>query len=251
MDNQEITLNTNRNILQETIDIASTISQAMDTVEADISTPLGCKSALDLLESQLPKIKPTLQAALFHITDNWNSILTNELRAEEARHFLQIIEALGRRTEQFDDFCTSIDTEQLSQDLGREFYLAVYDTLEQFTSTIQALKHTTPQLQPDSPYKGLAKKLQNYVRTATDNDWENLILHGTPFRTIGKWEGTRVEATLLGTLFNIPAATLNKSLIFPTASGDLRKINYAQDKITCANETYAIYPLIKDYISHK
>ena len=223
----------------------------MDTVEADISTPLGCKSAIDLLEANLPKFKPTLQAALYHITDNWHSILTNELRAEEARHFLQIIENLGKRTEQFDNFCTALDTDQLNQDLGREYYLSIYDTLEQFASTVQAIKRTVEQLQSDSPYKGISKKLRNYVHTATDSDWENLILHGIPFRTIGKWEGTRVEATLLGTLFNIPAATLNKSLIFPTASGDIRKINYAQDKITCANETYAIYPLIKDYISHK
>ena len=67
MDNQEITLNNNRHILQTTIDQASTLSQAMDTVEADISTPLGCKSAIDLLETSLPKFKTTLQAALFHI----------------------------------------------------------------------------------------------------------------------------------------------------------------------------------------
>ena len=251
MDNQEITLNNNRHILQTTIDQASTLSQAMDTVEADISTPLGCKSAIDLLETSLPKFKTTLQASLFHITDNWNTITTNELRIEEVRHFLQQIEIFGKRTEQFDDFCTSTDTEQLNQDLGREYYLTVYDTLAQFTCTVEAIKRTIFQQKPDSSYKGIARKLKDYVRTATDADWENLIINGIPFSNTGKWEGTRVEATVLGTLFNIPAATLNKSLLFPTASGSTRKINYAQDKITCGIETYAIYPIIKDYINKK
>lgn len=251
MDNQEITLNSNRNILQTAIDQASTLSQAMDTVEADISSPLGCKAALDLLETTLLKFKPTLQAALFHITDNWNTVITNDLRTEEVRNFISHIETFGKRTEQFDDFCTTNGHPALNQDLGREYYLSIYDTLEQFSSTIEAIKRTTSQLQADSPYKGIARKLKDYVRTTTDSDWENLITNGTPFRNTGKWEGTRVEATLLGTLFNIPAATLNKSLIFPTASGTTRKINYAQDKITCSIETYAIYPIIKDYITNK
>lgn len=221
----------------------------MDTVEADISSPLGCKAALDLLETTLPKFKPTLQAALYHITDNWNAIITNDIRIEEVRNVISHIETFGKRTEQFDDFCINNDYPVLNQDLGREYYLAVYDTLEQFTCTVEAVKHTASPLQADSPYKGIARKLKDYVRTAKDSDWENLIVNGIPFRSTGKWEGTRVEATLLGTLFNIPAATLNKSLIFPTASGSARKINYAQDKITCGIETYAIYPLIKDYIS--
>lgn len=251
MDNQEITLNSNRNILQTTIDQASTLSQAMDTVEADISTPLGCKAALDLLETILPKFKPTFQAAFYHITDNWNAIITNDLRTEEVRNFISHIETFGKRTEQFDDFCINHDFPALNPDLAHEYYLTVYDTLEQFTCTVEAIKRTISQQKPDSPYKGIARKLKDYVRTATDADWENLIINGIPFSNTGKWEGTRVEATVLGTLFNIPAATLNKSLLFPTASGSTRKINYAQDKITCGIETYAIYPIIKDYINKK
>lgn len=251
MGNQEITLNCNRNILHTAIDQASTLSKAMDTVEADIYTPLGCKAALDHLNTTLPKLKPILEAALFHITDNWNAIISNDLRTEEARNFLIHIESFGKRAEQFDDFCTSQAPPSIDPNLGREYYLSIYDTLEQFSYTIEAIKRTKSQQKADSPYKGIAHKLKNYVRTATDSDWENLIVNGTPFHNTGKWEGTRVEATLLGTLFNIPAATLNKSLIFPTSSGDTRKINYAQDKITCGIETYAIYPIIKDYINCK
>ncbi len=227
----------------------------MDTVEADIYSPSGCKSALDLLEASLPKFKPTLREALYHITDNWNAIITNDLRADEVRNFLSRIETFGKRTEQFDNFCTDLDRKseapQLNPHIGREYYLSVYDTLDQFSNTITAIKRTQPQQLQDTIYKGIARKLHKYVRTATDTDWENLITNGTPFRNTGKWEGTRVEATLLGTLLNIPAATLNKSLTFPTSNGTPRKINYAQDKITCSIDTYEIYPLLKDYIERK
>ena len=177
----------------------------------------------------------------------------NDLRMAEIRNILNSIEAFGTRAEQFDNFCTMAsgksDIPTFNYDLGREYYLATYDTLEYYTATINAIKSIVPKTASDSAYKGIARRLQPYVRNASDTDWENLITKGIPFRNTGRWEGTRVEATVLGTLFRIPAAALNKSIIFPTADGSTRKINYAQDKITCGIETYAIYPLIEDYIT--
>lgn len=238
---------------KEIINTASTVSQAMDTVEADIYTPLGCKSALDLLEHHLISYRKELETSLSRITEDWNAIAMNDLRMAEIRNILNCIEAFGTRAEQFDNFCTMAsgksDTPTFNYDLGREYYLATYDTLEYYSATINAIKSLSPRTASDSQYKGIARRLQHYVRTASDTDWENLITKGMPFRNIGKWEGTRVEATVLGTLFRIPAAALNKSIIFPTADGSTRKINYAQDKITCGIETYAIYPLIEDYIT--
>ena len=225
----------------------------MDTVEADIYTPLGCKCALDLLEHHLISYRRELETTLSRITEDWNAIATNDLRMAEIRNILNCIETFGTRAERFDDFCIMAsgksETPTFNYDLGREYYLATYDTLEYYTATINAIKSIVPKTASDSAYKGIARRLQPYVRNASDTDWENLITKGIPFRNTGRWEGTRVEATVLGTLFRIPAAALNKSIIFPTADGSTRKINYAQDKITCSIETYAIYPLIKDYIT--
>ena len=225
----------------------------MDTVEADIYTPLGCKCALDLLEHHLISYRRELETTLSRITEAWNAIATNDLRMAEIRNILNCIETFGSRAERFDDFCIMAsgksETPAFNHDLGREYYLATYDTLEYYSATINAIKSIVPKTASNSAYKGIARRLQPYIRNASDTDWENLITKGMPFRNIGKWEGTRVEATVLGTLFRIPAAALNKSIIFPTADGSTRKINYAQDKITCSIETYAIYPLIKDYIT--
>ena len=225
----------------------------MDTVEADIYTPLGCKCALDLLEHHLISYRRELETTLSRITEDWNAIATNDLRMAEIRNILNCIETFGTRAERFDDFCIMAsgksETPGFNYDLGREYYLATYDTLEYYSATINAIKSIVPKTASDSAYKGIARRLQPYVRNASDTDWENLITKGIPFRNTGRWEGTRVEATVLGTLFRIPAATLNKSIIFPTADGSTRKINYAQDKITCGIETYAIYPLIEDYIT--
>lgn len=225
----------------------------MDTVEADIYTTLGCKCALDLLEHHLISYRRELETTLSRITEDWNAIATNDLRMAEIRNILNCIETFGTRAEQFDNFCIMAsgksETPEFNHDLGREYYLATYDTLEYYTATINAIKSIVPKTASDSAYKGIARRLQPYVRNASDTDWENLITKGIPFRNTGRWEGTRVEATVLGTLFRIPAAALNKSIIFPTADGSTRKINYAQDKITCGIETYAIYPLIEDYIT--
>ena len=238
---------------KEIINTASTVSQAMDTVEADIYTPLGCKCALDLLEHHLISYRRELETTLSRITEDWNAIATNDLRMAETRNILNCIETFGKRAEQFDDFCIMAsgksETPEFNHDLGREYYLATYDTLEYYSATINAIKSIVPKTASDSAYKGIARRLQPYVHNASDTDWENLITKGIPFRNTGRWEGTRVEATVLGTLFRIPAAALNKSIIFPTADGSTRKINYAQDKITCGIETYAIYPLIEDYIT--
>ena len=238
---------------KEIINTASTVSQAMDTVEADIYTTLGCKCALDLLEHHLISYRRELETTLSRITEDWNAIATNDLRMAEIRNILNCIETFGTRAEQFDNFCIMAsgksETPEFNHDLGREYYLATYDTLEYYTATINAIKSIVPKTASGSAYKGIARRLQPYVRNASDTDWENLITKGIPFRNTGRWEGTRVEATVLGTLFRIPAAALNKSIIFPTADGSTRKINYAQDKITCGIETYAIYPLIKDYIT--
>ena len=225
----------------------------MDTVEADIYTPFGCKCALDLLEHHLISYRRELETTLSRITEDWNAIATNDLRMAEIRNILNCIETFGKRAEQFDNFCTMTsgksDIPTFNYDLGREYYLATYDTLEYYSATINAIKSIVPKTASNSAYKGLARRLQPYVRNASDTDWENLITKGIPFRNTGRWEGARVEATVLGTLFRIPAAALNKSIIFPTADGSTRKINYAQDKITCGIETYAIYPLIEDYIT--
>ena len=225
----------------------------MDTVEADIYTPLGCKCALDLLEHHLISYRRELETTLSRITEDWNAIATNDLRMAEIRNILNCIETFGTRAKQFDDFCIMAsgksETPTFNYYLGREYYLATYDTLEYYSATINAIKSIVPKTASDSAYKGIARRLQPYVRNASDTDWENLITKGIPFRNTGRWEGTRVEATVLGALFRIPAAALNKSIIFPTADGSTRKINYAQDKITCGIETYAIYPLIEDYIT--
>ena len=197
---------------KEIINTASTVSQAMDTVEADIYTPLGCKCALDLLEHHLISYRRELETTLSRITEDWNAIATNDLRMAEIRNILNCIETFGTRAEQFDNFCTMAsgksDTPTFNYDLGREYYLATYDTLEYYTATINAIKSIVPKTASDSAYKGIARRLQPYVRNASDTDWENLITKGIPFRNIGKWEGTRVEATVLGTIALLRAKSM-------------------------------------------
>ena len=114
---------------KEIINTASTVSQAMDTVEADIYTPLGCKCALDLLEHHLISYRRELETTLSRITEDWNAIAMNDLRMAEIRNILNCIETFGTRAEQFDNFCTMAsgksDIPTFNYDLGREYYLAV------------------------------------------------------------------------------------------------------------------------------
>ena len=106
------------------INTASTVSQAMYTVEAYIYTPLGCKCALDLFEHHLISYHKDLETTLSRITEDWNAIAMKNLRMAEIYNFLYCIETFGSRAESFDEFCIMASSKSeppaFNHNLGRE-----------------------------------------------------------------------------------------------------------------------------------
>ena len=233
--------------------IAEAMESIRNFVEAEDGTEtklFGCRGPVDVFEGRKHDLMDKLKDAASYMEQDWNSIVTNEMKIERARRFVGRIRRFLDDIDVFDLFVTDrMDTmlDWLHDEwAARSLFVRMTRYVREHSFLFDRIERDgKSRYEVIRPFEGSAERFRRYFIGAKEADIEGLFRHGSPLPGQPRWLGRRCEAVVFGQSLSMPCSTMNRSFEFIGKNGGLKPLNYQRDVPRMASQFYSIYALVQ------
>lgn len=253
-------MRTGDSILDRTRKTTGAVVQAMGSV-MDYLSPvpgasqdeLGCKFDVDTVEELYPELRTQLTQAMRYLRREWNEIIQNDMRMEEASSFVKMCREFQGVVTQFDNCVCEHDAAAAAvlNDwwIGRTYFVMMHDWARQNAYLTDFIENRfRPLVLQKNPFNGAARKFRNYFSGVGDNDLEAFVRYGVPFPKRITWRGERCEAVIMGKLMGRTCAEMNHAFLILGADRMPKVLSYQRDYPKMGEQYYGITPLTQELL---
>lgn len=211
----------------------------------------GTADAAVMLE-RFEDLKSCLRQAYNSIADEWNNIISNDVRRHEVGKFIKSYRRLRMYCREFRRVASEQSEKYLwifTGDPTTDVYANLFDEMDDDMSIILGYydSDSFEKQQNRHTLDGIAKRMRRYVEGVDDEFYERLIFSNKlPVHRI-RWQGKRNEASLFAIHFGLNDYQMNAAFFFKCHTQTYRPLKISSDKPTNAYDTYDIYNILKDY----
>lgn len=200
------------------------------------------------------ELKLSMRLAYYSIADEWNNIISNDVRRHEVGKYIKSY----RRLRMFcrDLYKTSSDDHEKSAWVFNDssiirLYAELFAEMNDEMTIILEFYSNNDIAHPQrcSSLEGIAKSLKRYLEGVDDEFFESLIIRQRPPAQKVKWLGKRNEACLFAIHFGLDDYQMNQAFVFKCHTRTYRPLKISSDKPNNAYETYDIYNILKKYFN--
>ncbi len=191
----------------------------------------GCRTAIECVEAGRQELWNNLLTAFGWITGMWNDIVSNESYSAKVHAFLGAFKGFSKLVKEFDESLVNagLEAEEVltNEWIGREYVLMTLEVQEENFDIFSFFKGgSVLRPSPESPYEGLARKMQAIVPGITQKEIENLILYQIPLPRKKVWVADKFTGTTFGRYFKIDCKNMNCSFNFKVKNRPFTPLNY-------------------------